>query len=54
MKQYYVISAQWGNITDVLDLLSESGDTIVAVTQHGDDYTIFYEAGTKIDSEASE
>ena len=52
MGRYGVISAQWGNINDILDLLSDSGDVIIAVTQNGDDYTIFYEEGITIDLEA--
>jgi hypothetical protein len=53
MGRYGVISAHWGNINDVLDLLSDSGDVIIAVTQHGEDYTIFYEEGIVIDLEAA-
>ena len=52
MGRYGVISAQWGSINDVLDLLSDDGDVIVAVTQNGEDYTIFYEEGITIDLEA--
>ena len=54
MGRYGVISAQWGNINDVLDLLSDSGDVIIAVTQNGEDYTIFYEKGITIDLEDRE
>ena len=46
MGRYRVISAQWTNINYVLDLLSDNGDTIIAVTQNGEDYTIFYEDGS--------
>ena len=54
MGRYGVISAQWSNMNDVLDLLSDSGDVIIAVTQNGDDYTIFYEEGITIDLEDRE
>ena len=54
MGRYGVISAQWSNINYVLDLLSDDGDVIVAVTQNGENYTIFYEEGITIDLEGRE
>lgn len=54
MGRYNVISARWSNMFDVLDLLNKNGDVIIAVTQHGEHYTIFYEEGITIDLEDRE